>query len=429
MTPRSDQPVRAFRLPNVPGFRRNLWLLLGACVLVFTSLGVQTLLLNLFLVTLGFRADYLGYFTFANTAGIGGAALLAGRSSHRLGARRTLVVAIIVFAGSSAAFVVVTQPIPLLAMAVVNGASLAHIFVPCATFVMDNAKPDERPTAYAGYFTAQSVAMVIGSLIGGVLPGAFVPNPDATPIGYGLTLLIGAAIAGLGAIPLALADDTVETGSAVFQSAATSALDQRRQARRDVLWLTATNGITAISLGFGVPFLNVFFSDKLGVSTADVGFIFALGSAAMVVASIGGPPVAARLGPIATIVLFRLATAPIFLGLAVTGAVPIAAGLYVGRIFLTNLTWPVDNAFSMELVPPTMRATLAGLRSASWNLCWAVSGAIAGQLIVLAGFPTIFAAAAVFVALGSGAYFWAFRGRAPAPSTGPAAPIDVAVAE
>lgn len=424
MALRSGESARASRQPKLPRFRRNLWLLLIACLLIFTSIGVQTLLLNLFLVTLGFRADYLGYFTFANTAGIGGAALVAGRVSQWIGCRRTLIVAAVGFALTSAGFVLVTQPVPLLALAVVNGASLAHVFVPCATYVMDNAKPAERSTAYAGYFTAQSLAMVVGSLVGGALPGVFVADPNSSPTGYGLALLLGAAVGGLGVIPLKLADDSVEEGSASFQTGGASASHQRRRARRDILWLTAANGITAISLGFGVPFINVYFSDQLGVSTSDVGLIFALGSAAMVVASVSGPPVAAKLGAIPTIALFRLATAPIFVGLALTNAVPIAAGFYVVRILLTNLTWPVDNAFSMELVPPSMRATLAGLRSASWNLCWAVSGALAGQFIVWWGFPSIFAAAALFVLLGSGSYVLAFYGRTSEANAPPVRPSD-----
>ena len=87
------------------------------------------------------------------------------------------------------------------------------------------------------------------------------------------------------------------------------------------------------------------------------------------------------------------------------------AGLYVLRILFTNLTWPVDNAFTMELVRPSMRATLAGVRSASWNLAWALSSGLAGLRIVQLGFPSIFAVGGLFMVGGAIIYFLAFRSR------------------
>jgi predicted MFS family arabinose efflux permease len=98
----------------------------------------------------------------------------------------------------------------------------------------------------------------------------------------------------------------------------------------------------------------------------------------------------------------------------------IGAGLYIARTLVTNLTWPVDNAFSMELVTPDRRATLAALRSASWNAAWAVTSGIAGLMIVYLGYTSIFVASGFFMVCGCVAYFVAFRSRAvsrPAEST------------
>jgi predicted MFS family arabinose efflux permease len=398
-------------LPGPPRFRRNLWLLLATCVLVFIAMGVQTLILNLYLISLGFREDYLGLFSFANTAGIAGAALVAGRLNNRFGSRRVLLGATLLLGLSSIALVGTVQPIPLLVVAVVNGASLAHIFVPCATFVMDNSAAGERPAAYAGYFTAQSVAMVIGSLLGGALPTLLVAGPVATRDGYVLTLVVAGALAGLGVIPLKLADDSVAEAADVPRARAASTYQQRRQMRRDVLWLVGANALIAGSTGFVIPFLNVFFDKQLGVSTDGIGIIYALGSGAMVVASLSGPPVARRFGTIPTIVLCRAVSVPVLLALGLSPRVDVAAGLYVVRTLFTNMTWPIDNAFTMELVRPDFRSTLAGLRSASWNVAWAVASGLAGVMIVEIGFVSIFVAGAVLMVGGCLAYFLAFRGR------------------
>ena len=65
----------------------------------------------------------------------------------------------------------------------------------------------------------------------------------------------------------------------------------------------------------------------------------------------------------------------------------------------------------MELVRPDFRSTLAGLRTASWNLAWAVASGLGGLMIVKFGFVSIFATAAVFGIVGSLVYFYAFRSR------------------
>jgi predicted MFS family arabinose efflux permease len=406
------------RFWKLPRFRRNLWLLLLSCLLGFTALGVQSLILNLYLVTIGYREDFLGLFALVNTAGVGSAALVAGRISNRLGPRRTLVFALGALALSSAALLATSSSLPLLVIAAVNGAAQAHVFVPCATFVMDNAEPTDRSPAYSGYFAAQSLAFVIGSYLGGVLPGLFAPAADLLEAGYVATLLVAAGSAAIGVVPLLLADDSKAPGSHASKLPTTTR-DQNRRMRRDMTWIIASNALVAAAMGFVIPFLNVFFSQQLGADTLLIGLIFAIGSGAMVVASLVGPVLGRRFGVVPTIALGRGLTAPIFIGMALSPTVPIAASFYVLRTFFTNMTWPVDNAFTMELVRPDLRATLAGYRSASWNLAWAVTSGIAGVMIVTLGFPSIFVVASVFMALGSAAFYVAFSGY------GAASPGDV----
>jgi predicted MFS family arabinose efflux permease len=399
------------RLPTLPAYRRNLWLLLGMVLVSFVGIGVQALVLNLYLVSIGFREDFLGLFSFVNTAGIGGAALLAGRASNKFGSRRTLLAAVGVLAGSSAALIVSQNPALLLVVALINGAALAHIFVPSATFVMDNADPDHRSTAYAGYFAAQSVAMVVGSYLGGAMPTALANGGDVTSAGYAWTILTSAGLAALGVVPMYLADDSRASGSSISSVRRLSRGDQRRQMRRDMAWIVGSNTLVAASMGFALPFVNVFFEKRLSADAVEIGLVFAIASAAMVVASIGGPYVGRRFGVVPTIVACRALTAPIVLGLGFAPSIGLAAVLYVFRTLVTNLTWPVDNAFTMELVSPDLRATLAALRSASWNFAWALTSGLAGLMIVELGFTSIFVASAVFMVGGCVAYYLAFRSR------------------
>src|SRR5262249_31433246 len=159
---------------------------------------------------------------------------------------------------------------------------------------------------------------------------------------------------------------------------------------------------------------------QLGADAVSIGFVFAVAYGAMVVASISGPYIGRRFGVIPTIIACRALTAPILVGLAFAPSIGAAAGLYVARTLVTNLTWPVDTAFTMELVSPDLRATLAALRSASWNFAWAVTSGLAGLMIVGFGFTSIFVASAILMVCGCVAYYVAFRphatAEAPLPS-------------
>jgi MFS family permease len=412
-TPRPISDGKRLPVPGIPKFRRNMWLFLLACLLAFVGIGVQGVILNLYFLSVGYREDFLGFFSLANTAGIGGAALIAGGLSNRLGPRKTMIGAIAVFGASSAALVASTDESVLFVLAILNGTSLAHIFVPTATYVMDNAEPDERSTAYAAFFASQAAALVIGSYLGGVMPGVVTPESGEGREGYLLTLLLGAGLAFLGSAPLFFADDTKAGGSQATRIDSVPGSLQRRQMYRDVRWMLGSNFMIAVSMGVVIPFLNVFFSKQLAATTGEIGTVFAIGSGAMVIASLIGPGLARRFGIVPTIVLGRMLTGPVFLAMAFSASIPVGAGFYVLRTLFTNVTWPVDNAFTMELVRPDYRATLAGYRSATWNLAWAIASGLGGLMIVQFGFTSIFATAAVFGVIGSTLYYFAFRSRLP----------------
>lgn len=411
---RDRNPVKyPCSLPGRAGFRHNLWMLLISVFLVFVGIGIQAVILNLYLIEIGYRADFLGLFSFANTAAIGGAALLASPLCTRFGHRRVLLAAIAVLALSTAGLVATVAAIPLILLAILNGIALAHIFVPSAPFIMDNARPEQRARAFAGYFAAQALASTVGSILGGILPPLLTPAPGQARTGYAWTLAIAAGVAGLAFLPLRLADDSKEADSHTSMVASSTGADDARQVHRDLAWMVVANGLTAASTGFAIPFLNVFFDQRLHASTATIGGIFAVGAGAMTIGSLAGPAVGKRFGTIPTVVICRVACVPVLLGLAFTSDIWVGSALYVVRTLFFTLTWPTDNAFSMELVPARSRATLAALRSTSWNLGWSIASGLAGLMIINLGFGSIFTASAVLLLAGCVVYFAAFRRRSP----------------
>src|SRR5207244_3080070 len=125
---------------------------------------------------------------------------------------------------------------------------------------------------------------------------------------------------------------------------------QRRRSDRQVIALFGTiSFLWALGIGFVLPFLNVYFVDRLGGTTADVGLIFALNSAAMVVASPLAPDLARRLGVVTTIAAARGIAVLLMVGMIVAPQLLPAGILFVVRGALVALTWPLDAGLGLEL--------------------------------------------------------------------------------
>ncbi|HEY3108365.1 MAG TPA: MFS transporter, partial [Chloroflexota bacterium] len=366
----------------MPRFRRNLWLLLAQNLAVFLGIAVQALILNLYLVALGHREDFIGLVAFVQTAAIGVGAMPASWLAPRVGARRVLIGATVALGASFGLMASLEVPALLLVASAVSGVAMAHVFVPSAPYLADNTGPEERRTAFSANFAVLSLASVAGSALGGLVPGLVGGN---ALLGYRYALLAGSLFSALGALPLLLADDRrVETAGAPpplssRQSPITQRPAKQRSLRRDMLAMAAATALLAAATGLVVAFFNVFLRDVVAAPTGQIGTVFATASIAMAPGSLVGPAAARRWGAVPVIVLPRLLSAPLILALALLPSTLLLSGsVYALRSMLVSISQPLDNAFAMELVSPRDRARVAALRTMSWNGGWAVATGLGG---------------------------------------------------
>lgn len=404
-------------------FDRNIWLLYGNTFFVFLGLGIFALVFNLYLTAQGYKEDFVGLFSFANTAAIGGFAIPAGAISNRVGPRACLAFASVMMGISGIALAFAVHPALILACGVVYGLSNALIFVPSGPYLVDNTGESERLQAFSINFATMSSAQVLGSLASGYLPGIFAASFALGGGGveaYRLTLIVGALVCFVGAAPMLLARSGERRIIARVATAPVRPPLTQAVARRVLLQFAAANLLVAMATGLILPFFNVYFDEVLGASVELIGVIFAVASLLMVPFSLVGPAMARRIGTVNSIVAFRLVTAPFAFALAAFPSLALGAVAYIGRASLVSVTWPLDNAFAMTLMPPRMRATQAGIRSAAWNIGWSVASLVAGQVIVGIGYWVVFLASGVLMCAGVAAYYVSFRkydrGEAPAPT-------------
>jgi MFS family permease len=90
------------------------------------------------------------------------------------------------------------------------------------------------------------------------------------------------------------------------------------------------------------------------------------------------------------------------------------------RLALMNMGGPVYNAFVMERVEPSARATVASLTNMAWNFGWAFSPSISGWLQVNYGFAPVYACVLILYSISVFLYWKFFWSARPANAVEPA---------
>jgi len=313
------------------------------------------------------------------------------------------------------------DPGAILVWGVINGFAVGQSIVPDSPLVLEHTDKKERTDAFAAFFGAQSLSQALGSLIAGLLPAVFATvfllgDPQGVaPLR--LTLIASGIVSIAGLLPAVwltrVSARPAETESS--RPVLPPASAPRRSDRRLILMFATINFLWALGIGVVLPFLNVYLGDRLGGTTADIGLIFGLNSAAMVLASPLAPALGRRLGSVSAMALARFSTVLLMLVMAFAPQLTLAALVFIVRGGLVALTWPLDTSFGLEIVSSGSSASLTSARSIAFNLGWALAGLVGGQIIFHFGYPTAFVLSAAITLLAAGTHYRLFRRNDPHP--------------
>jgi predicted MFS family arabinose efflux permease len=195
-----------------------------------------------------------------------------------------------------------------------------------------------------------------------------------------------------------------------------TAWDQIRELA-DVDWglqlkLALPAALIGLGAGLIIPFLNLYFRDRFGLTPAGIGALFSVMQGFMVAGNLFGPAVSRRLGLVRGVVLTQLASVPFMVALALSTSFPVVVASFFLRGGLMNMNQPLTTHFAMEVVPEREHAITNSLLSLSWFVAWSLSADIGGSLIERRGYTEPLLLAALLYAFASVLY-WLFFHRVP----------------
>ena len=432
--------------------RRNARLYLISNTLQAFTAGAIGVLYTLFLNGLGFGTTFIGVALFVGTAGGALGIFPASALVRRLGWRKMLLLSDLF--GGVAIFLQLIAPTR--AMTLITslgvGASVAVFLVLNAPFLAANSEPEQRNAIFGLNNALGFLAGVSGSLLGGLLPvwiaagfrahamwlEALRPILLADPQGrvYQLAMLASGVVAVPSIIPVLLMREQERTEPHAAADIAPpqpyESLRERMSAwrvlARDVARgaigrISASQALVGLGAGLFFPYLNIYFVNKLGASTAFYGALTAGVTALLALVSLLSAPLADRFGRARVVLVAQVASLPFMVAMGAAPVLAIVSASYVIRSTLMNAGAAPLQALLMDAVPSERRVLASNVYNVSWQGAWAVGAALGGALIALGGYGAPFYVAAACYAVSALLFGLWFVRRGPTHgATAPAIP-------
>ena len=413
-------------------FQRNARLYLLSNAMSGVTTGIFLVLYNLYLISLGYRADFVGAVLFVGTLGAGISILPAGICVDRWSGKWILIGSSLLIGLVGIGAILLRQPGPLLVCAFFTGVATSFSLVINAPFLTRNSQSSERPDLFSLNIVLAQITMVVGELLGGVLPIWFARSSLwMAPLPAGLNWLLASKVetrsyqlamlvAGLIAIPSFLPlfflreerrqrlEDTREshpgtasTWRVSLRAWVASARGWTRPVFLRVLLLSPVfvlvlvQTLTGLGAGLFIPYANLFFVEHLKASSALFGLIDGTANGLLALTTLLAPWLARKIGRVNSILLTRLSSLPLLLAIGFTGSLPLAAALYPLREGLMDMSAGILLVFSMEEVPERRRGIANSVYQATFQVAWAITSSLGGLIIVSIGYGPLFVGAAL----------------------------------
>ncbi len=270
-------------------------------------------------------------------------------------------------------------------------------------FFMRNSGEAERMHLFSLSGALSMGTGLIGSLLGGGLKDGLVALGTGEILAYRVSLLVGAAFVLAAFIPFSRIESTAMVGRVRDTR-------PRRLDGIDVgLWvkLVLPGFFVGLGAGLTIPYLNLYFKNVFGLSDTAIGAAVAAGQIATFAGMTAGPAIAKRLGKPKAVFITQALSVPFILVLGWVRALPLAILAYLARQVLMNMSTPIQDNFSLELVPPERQGLMNAVKMLAWTGSWTIAARISGNLIYTGGFSTSFALTASLYALSTICY-WIF---------------------
>lgn len=269
-----------------------------------------------------------------------------------------------------------TTDFPYLVLAgVIMGVSQGLFLSSWNAMIADQTSPENRDAAFSLSFILFTAASGVGSAVPLIFPPlAGWAHIDNVTI-HRYALLFFAALALVTPISLGFLlrryEEVVRPSKRLIKGKNT----------RRLLKFSGINGLIGLGAGFIIPLIPLWLFLKFNIMDSVSGPLLALSSATIALAAFASPGLSHKYGPVRAIVLTQSLSMVFMVSVAFVPGAALAAGLYIIRAALMNMSSPISDSYLMGLISPEERGLASAINSIVWRLPNSITTIVGGILL------------------------------------------------
>ena len=384
--------------------------LITSALIGFSYFGVLTVLLNLYLLRLGYGTKFIGLANGSTALAFALFSVPAGALGSRFGYRRVVIAGVCCLAFATTTLPLTEflphswQPAGIILVRLISGLGFALYQVNSNPYLIAATSQEERSHVFSLQVAMPPVIGFVGNLAGGFFPAIFAAGLGQTldqPAPYRYPILITGLLLTPAILALFL---TNELGG---QSNSASKLVRGAAPWVLIAFLGVTSLLRIAGEGASRTFFTVYLDSQLHVSTAQIGMLTALCQVVAGVAAMFAPLLMQRFGKVNTIFSATLGMAVGLLLLAFFPYWWVATLGFMGVIGMISIANAVNSIYQMEAVTAGWRGVTAGVSSAASGLGYSSMSLGGGYLIPAIGYSGLFFSGAGLV-IASALIYWSY---------------------
>ncbi|MDV3103290.1 MFS transporter [Thermococcus waiotapuensis] len=317
--------------------------------------------------SLGMDYSRMGFIFSVSTAAQAALLLFSGSIIVRIGHRRSILLALSLFASGRLIQVFLPELGFLMVASVLLGVATALEGPALISLLSEEASNENRHYLFSLNSAVGTFGAAFGTLLGGFLPGVF---SGGSP--YKETLLLSTAFIfiQMGLISLVRPIIKREGKRIAFM----------RETAVKILRFSLPNALIGLGAGVTIPYVGLWFNKRFGTGLESIGSLFAIQQFVMGLGMFLLPAVADRMGSVKTIVGFNGGATLLIAGMPFLPTFPLAALVYMVRTILMNIVNPIWDAFLMRFFSTEERSNALALRDLAWTATFGLGQYLGGLI-------------------------------------------------
>lgn len=387
--------------------QRNVRLFIIRSFILSVYTGIYDVIFNLYILDLGFHEDFLGTMLAVSLLTSSIASVPAGILCDRFNKRKMMLLFSLLSFFSLVPLFLTSSPAVLLFFSALGGLC-GSVGAVCATPLLTENCERDTVRIFSMNSAFSWMASIIGCTAGGIMPGLLTRLlPGAGQYRMAMLLALGLLLAGWSML--------------LLMKDGTPAPSRRKPLKirfsPNLLRFTLISALTGVGTGAIVSYFNIYFVKVLGAGPSEIGIVFAVTNALMVVGFAITPRISSWLGKVRATTLTQMASIPFLILMALTTNFMVGSFAYTSRMFLMNLGGPALTSLQMEMIDPDERGFAIGFMSTVSGIVVAAATYLGGLFMAQGNYLVPYAATCVAYVLAACLLYRYFRGAERSPDS------------